>query len=99
MEVDAVYSKTNKSSGEGWKSKSKTDKGKGSKTDNNKPKGGKDKGKAKTDKGKSGGNNADYIDGECGYCKKWGHKRADCRKRKADEASSNQPQHQRQWQQ
>ncbi|CAK0870594.1 unnamed protein product [Prorocentrum cordatum] len=29
---------------------------------------------------------SDYFDGECGYCGKWGHKRADCRKKKADEA-------------
>ena len=41
-------------------------------------------------KGKSGGKQpsgkgSGHFDGECSYCHKWGHKRADCRKRIADE--------------
>merc|ERR1712194_232365 len=46
---------------------------------------GKDKGKGKL---KSKG---EKFDGECGYCGKWGHKRADCRKKAAAEAAEKPP--------
>ena len=61
-----------------------------------KGKGDKDKGKGKGDKGKTkkGGGKHDatkpaadqYFAGECGYCGRWGHKRADCKKRARDTA-------------
>ena len=69
-------------------------------------------GKGKKDSqhhGKGSGDD-EYFNGECGYCGKWGHKRAQCRKLKADkekgvagiqssQGSENQPQQQQQQQQ
>ncbi|CAK0836065.1 unnamed protein product [Prorocentrum cordatum] len=52
-------------------------------------KGGKDaKTKSKNRDGKHGHGKGqtEYFEGERGYCGKWGHKRADCRKKKADDA-------------
>ena len=44
------------------------------------------KGKGKKGKDKDGdkggrGKATDKFDGDCGYCGKWGHKRADCRRK------------------
>ena len=68
--------------------------GKGKSTGKGKSKDGKDK-----DKGKKGERSKDQkpmvkteqFQGCCGYCEKWGHKRADCRKRIADGKSKGQP--------
>ncbi|CAK0847992.1 unnamed protein product, partial [Prorocentrum cordatum] len=74
--------KTHKSDKSGGKS-GKFQKGKDSKT----------KSRAR-DGGKHGKSQTEYFDGECGYCCKWGHKRADCRKKKADDAKKE-PDHTR----
>ena len=78
MEVDQTRAVSSFSSGKDGKGKSK---GKG------KTKDGKD-----TGKGKKGEKSKDQkpqaktkqFQGYCGYCERWGHKRADCRKRIAD---------------
>ena len=100
MHVDAAsYSKGGKSknggmdSKGGGKSKGKDGKGFGK----NKGKDGKSRGKGSSSSGSSMASSSGLgtsisgrpaqFQGECGYCWKWGHKRADCRKRLADKAS------------
>ncbi|CAK0808372.1 unnamed protein product [Prorocentrum cordatum] len=90
MQVDAVRARlpNGMASGEGKTHKSdksggtsgRSQKGKDSKTQSN-----------GRDGGKHGNNQPEVFDGECGYCGKWGHKRADCRK-KADD-SKKEPGH------
>ncbi|CAK0893566.1 unnamed protein product, partial [Prorocentrum cordatum] len=87
MQVDAVRGgpPTGKSQGKVGKT-GKTDKS--GRTGKN-PKGGKDsKTKSNNRDGMQGHGKgqAEHFEGECGYCGKWGHKRADCRKKKADDA-------------
>ena len=43
------------------------------------------KGKAKDEQKGGKGKPTEKFDGECSYCGKWGHKRADCRKKSYDE--------------
>ena len=71
MQVDAVFG--------GKKGKKGDPKGKGK--EKGKYDKGKSKGKTKSKPTPSGSTNATPFEGECGYCGKWGHKRAECRKR------------------
>ena len=82
MDVDQTRVVSGFSSGKDGKGKSK---GKGKGKDGK----GRDKGK-KGDKGKDQKpiSKPEQFQGYCGYCDKWGHKRADCRRRIAD-AKSN----------
>eukprot|EP00971_Amphidinium_carterae_P281929 5596588-Amphidinium_carterae.2 len=86
MQVDAAQ--YGKGKGKGGKAKGKGKDGKNKKGGSGKK--GQQKGNA-SQGGKSGaganstgsaaGSSSTYFEGECGYCGKWGHKRADCRKR------------------
>ncbi|CAK0881954.1 unnamed protein product, partial [Prorocentrum cordatum] len=84
MQVDAVRAQlpNGKASGKGKTHKS--DKSGGKSGRNQKGKDSKTKSKGR-DGGKHGKNQTEYCDGECGYCGKWGHNRASCRKGKADD--------------
>ena len=76
MQVDAVHVNANQE-GQGSGIGSRSDKGKG--------KGGKG---GKSGKGKSiAEKSASKFEGECRYCQKKGHKKAECRKMKADLAA------------
>ena len=55
---------------------------------------GKEKGKGKKDNGEAKGparTDDSYFAGECGYCGKWRHKKAQCRKQKKDQGSKPPP--------
>ena len=73
----------------------KSGKGKKGKGKDGKSNGKHVKGKAKSEKGsgieKSSGNAQApaQFQGFCGFCEKWGHKRADCRKRQREQGSSS----------
>ncbi|CAK0797434.1 unnamed protein product, partial [Prorocentrum cordatum] len=84
-QVDAIRAQlpSGKASGMGKASKADMSGGKSGKFQ--KGENSKTKSKAR-DGGKHGKSQTEYCDGECGYCGKWGHKRADCRKKKADDA-------------
>ena len=75
----------------------KSGKGKKGKGKDGKSNGKHVKGKVKSEKGsgneKSGGNvqAPAQFQGYCGFCEKWGHKRADCRKRQREQGPSSTP--------
>eukprot|EP00972_Heterocapsa_arctica_P006626 969589-Heterocapsa_arctica.AAC.1 len=83
-QVDAATWKGKK--GKGGKSDGKGKKGASKGGSWTSPKGyGKEKGK----KGKKGEGKSPPFEGECSYCNIWGHKRADCRKRKHAEGGGS----------
>eukprot|EP00971_Amphidinium_carterae_P212266 4212598-Amphidinium_carterae.2 len=80
MDVDGIKGSWNRGKGK--------DKGKGKESGEKGKKGNKGSGGKASEKGNPGtgnrqGGTSSTFQGECGYCGKWGHKRADCRKRLA----------------
>ncbi|CAK0865232.1 unnamed protein product [Prorocentrum cordatum] len=93
MQVDAVRAQMPNGKANGKGKTYKSDKSGGKSGRYQKGKDSKTKSKAR-DGGKHAKNQTEYFDGERGYCGKWGHKRADCRKKKADD-SKKEPGHTR----
>ncbi|CAK0863635.1 unnamed protein product, partial [Prorocentrum cordatum] len=93
MQVDAVRAQlpSGKASGKGKTHKAGKSGGKPGRYEKGKDSKTKCRGR---DGGKCAKNQTEYFDGERGYCGKWGHKRADCRKKKADD-SKKEPGHTR----
>ncbi|CAK0869723.1 unnamed protein product [Prorocentrum cordatum] len=89
MQVDAVRAQlpNGKANGKGKTYKSDKSGGKSGRYQKGKDSKTKSKGR---DGGKHAKNQTEYFDGERGYCGKWGHKRADCRKKKADDRRRSQ---------
>ncbi len=77
-------------------------KGKGKQNKGNSKGGGKagdkgGKGSGKDGKGSTGKGSSGYFRGNCGYCHKWGHRSADCRKRMRDQGGINNIELQEDW--